>query len=119
MSSEKTAEQDDENVIAVETTDDSEDEVEEVTTEVESSESLDDKVYLYRIPVEVTGNTIKAVYKPSGGGKGYLSHYSINQHVVITDKTSPQFHKDEVNVTVEELTRGEVEASDNLVRDFV
>lgn len=110
MSSEETEEQHDEADVTVDN---------EVDAEPESSESSGDKVYLYRIPVEVTGNSIEAIYNASSGGKRYLSYYSVNQHVVITDKASPQFHKNEVNATVEELTRGEVEASDNLVRDFV
>jgi hypothetical protein len=133
MSSEDEEEQNDESVgvvdaAQVEPSDDSEsteDESPEVDLTVESEDepeedttSPDDKVYIYTIPVERIDGALKAVYTPTRGGMEYFSYYSPNKHVFITDKPSPQLHKKEVNVTVEETTREVVESSNSLVRDF-
>lgn len=99
----------------------SEEEVNADASDTETSEpdtSSEDKVYIYTIPVEVEGNTITAVYDPTRGGREYLSYYSPSKYVFITDKASPHLHREQVNVQVEEVTRGEVEASDNIRRDF-
>ena len=122
MTVEETEEQTDEvdaSVTVGEVSSDEDETDEEVEPEPVDDTSPDDKIYLYRVPVEVEGNTITSVYDVKSGGNGYLTYYGVNQHVVITDKAVPHLHKDEVNVKVEELTRGEVEASDDLVRDFV
>lgn len=99
----------------VEATSDDEEDVSEDDTE----RSGDDTLYLYRIPLEVNDGVKEATYSVNSDGKGYLSYYGANQHVVITETASGHLHRDNVNAQVEELTRAEVEESEDLVSDFV
>lgn len=87
--------------------------------EEEEVEDNNDTAYLYRIPLEVNGSTREAAYDVTEDGTNYLSYYSANEHVVITDTATGYLHRDDVNVYVEELDLSEVESSDSLSEDFV
>lgn len=85
----------------------------------ESVEGSNNTAYLYRIPLEVNGDTREAAYDVSEDGTNYLSYYSGTEHIVITDTATGYLHREDVNVHVEELDKSEVESSDNLSEDFV
>lgn len=87
--------------------------------EGEKEEISTDRCYMYAIPLEDDAGVSTPAYEPSINGGQYMYHYGPTKLYIIQGKAAGHFHKDSVNVTVEELDREEVESTDNLVERYV
>jgi len=65
--------------------------------------SNDDLVYRYSIPLENVNGSEKPAYEPSYSDKVYTNHYKANVLVIEQDAPIPHFHREGVNVKVEEI----------------
>lgn len=75
--------------------------------------------YMYAIPLEENGGVKAPAYEPSINGGQYLYHYGSRKLYIIQGKAAGHFHKDSVNVMVEELDSEKVEESNNLIDEYI
>ena len=59
--------------------------------------------YKYTIPLDRSGGGDNPVYDIPSNGNTLLAHYQATQLVVVKTEAAPHFHKDSVNVGVEEV----------------
>lgn len=84
----------------------------------DTNEEPEETVYLYRIPLETNGVSKEAAYSAGEVDDRYLTYFGTTECVVIQGTAAGHLHRDDVNAKVEELSKAEVEASDNLREDF-
>lgn len=60
-------------------------------------------LYKYTIPLKEEDGVEKPSYEPNYDGTVVVSKYRANDYVFVKDETIPHFHKDSVNVSVEEV----------------
>lgn len=102
-----------------ETVNQEEEYTEEPQTDNTSGEpDTEGSVYMYEIPMETVDGVDRPMYSTSVKGEMYMHHSGPNFVKVIQEKAAGHFHKDDVNVSVTELSKEEVLESDNPVRDF-
>ena len=65
--------------------------------------------YKYTIPLDVSGNADTPSYGVSSGGDTLHLHYKATELVVVKSEAAPHFHRDSVNVSVEEVSRDRYE----------
>lgn len=75
--------------------------------------------YRYAIPLEEVKGVSKPAYDPAIKGGLHMYHYGSKKLYIIQGKAAGHFHKDNVNVSVRELDKEEVENCDNLVDEYV
>ena len=65
--------------------------------------------YMYKIPLDNTGGTSSPIYNVSGNGET-LSVKIKSEHVeMVCTEACPHFHRDSVNVQVEEVDKSDYE----------
>jgi len=70
---------------------------------------MSEKVYKYTVPLENDSGSDRPAYEPTYSNEVYVNHYKANTLVVIQDESVPHFHKDDVNVGVEEVNKEDYE----------
>jgi len=63
--------------------------------------------YKYTIPLDVSGSVDTSVYDVPSGGDTLHLHYKATELVVVKTEAAPHFHRDSVNVEVEEVKKSE------------
>lgn len=65
--------------------------------------STSDKAYRYVIPLDKSGVADSALYSVPSGSNVIHKRYRSTELVVVMTEPSPHFHKDSINVSVEEV----------------
>jgi hypothetical protein len=63
--------------------------------------------YKYLIPLDTSGHGDSPTYSVPSGGDTLHLHYKATELVVVKTEAAPHFHKDSVNVEVEEVEKSE------------
>jgi len=63
--------------------------------------------YKYTIPLDVSGSVHTSAYDVPSGGDTLHLHYKATELVVVKTEAAPHFHRDSVNVQVEEVEKSE------------
>lgn len=72
-------------------------------------EEDEEEIYRYVVPLETEGNTSTPAYDPTYKGETLVCRYKSNVLVIVQTEATPHFHKDSVNVKVEEVDREDFE----------
>jgi len=66
-------------------------------------------IYRYSIPLDTSGGTKSPVYEVNSNGRQYICHFGSSNLTIVQEKPSPHFHRDSVNVQVEEVDKSDYE----------
>ena len=66
--------------------------------------STQETAYKYSIPLDKSGIADSPMYSTTSGVDIIHKHYKSTELVVVQTEPSPHFHKDSVNVSVEEVS---------------
>jgi len=69
----------------------------------------DGTAYKYTIPLEPISGVDRAMYDISTNGHVYRVHYKSSNAVLVQSKATPHYHKESVNVGVEEVDKEDYE----------
>jgi len=85
--------------------------------EEQTEENIEDleysKLYMYSIPLQTVGGVDKPSYSTSGISSKLGVKYSSTHCCILTNEVYPHFHKEDVNVSVDEYevsSRGDVKS---------
>jgi len=71
--------------------------------------SSSETAYKYTIPLDKTRERSTPIYSAPSKGEKLYARYTATNLVVVRSKPSPHFHRDSVNVQVEEVDKSDYE----------
>lgn len=67
------------------------------------------KLFRYTIPLDTTGSVDNPVYEPTYSGHVVKNHFQPQRLVIVQSEAVPHYHKDSVNITVDEINEDDLD----------